>query len=353
MDLSAHIPTENLSSHTDRLLASLRAVGDVLGADHSLAASQWLEHWGQLVPLEGDVEAAQDTHRRVGQMMPCFAELVFTLRGNEFQAAWMSGGRNGAHLAETVASLLHSTVTAHLMSGGDRRRAELMAELFAAAFPNLQRLREMSALAQVFLVGVAPDSEGHTLKVYLNPRVSSGDPVSHLRRIAESSGADGVGFADLVSRVYRDRGRTAKLYGVGVDLAENRPARIKLYVRVSRDETPFVLGEMGASDALMEFLQRFDHPALTENVELALALVDGKISAKATQFWSGKAMDEPQEREALDWLSKAGFATTPIQRAFDRLRAPRPPTVQRSPLHAIGIETTHTLKANVYAQPEL
>lgn len=360
MNLTGQIPVAHLSSHNQRLLDSLKRVASTLGADHSAAAAHWLEHWGRLVALEGAVDATQSTHREVGRVMPCFAELVFSLRGDALRVGWMSGGRNGAHLAETVASLLHGTLAAHLTVGGDSERAQVLGALFGAAFPNLERLREMSALAQVFLVGVAPDrtspdGKGHTLKLYFNPRVSSGDPVEHLQRLVERAGVDRGAFLELVECAYGDRGRSTHLYGIGIDLAESRPARVKLYVRVPRAASAAALDRMDTADrgAISAFINRFDHPSLTENLELALALDGGRVSMKATQFWAGKLITRNEEGEVLSWLSQAGCETAALKHAFDALRAPSPPRVQCSPLHAVGIEIVGSLKANVYAQPEL
>lgn len=349
------VPSSNLETYSERLGNALRSLSPWVGGDLSERFFHWYRHWGELVELEGAVAESERTHREVARALPCFAELVLTLRGETTSVAWMSGGRTGANLAETVSSLLHGALTAHLRLGGDRARAECVAALFAAAFPDLNRLRDMSASAQAFLIGVAPRGEGYALKIYLNPRVSGAEPHRQLCAMAEAAGADLDAFEELLAMAYPDAGATTRLYGLGVDLLETAPARLKLYVRLEASRVaPFLATWPEGSHPLFDaLLRRFDHPALSDSVELALAWADGARSAKLTRFWAGKQMTVVQEREVVDWLAASGFEREGVDRALASLRAPARRTLQRSPLHAVGLEAGASPKANVYLQPEL
>ncbi len=351
------VSRSNLETYTDRLYNALRSLAPMVGRDHSEVFSHWYDHWSELVELEGEVAPMERTHREVARALPCFAELVLTLRDGAQSVGWMSCGRSGAHLAETVSSLLHGTLSAHLRIGGDRARAEILAQLFAAAFPDLNRLRDMSATAQAFLMGVAPRAEGYALKTYLNPRLSSAEPHTHLRAMASAVGADLDAFDQLLASAYPDRGKTSHLYGLGVDLVAEEPARLKLYVRIDRPRAAAFLTTLtgGAHALLAELLERFEHPALSDSVELALAWVEGAQSIKLTRFWAGKQMTLQQEREVLDWIEPSGFPRHGVDRALASLRAPAKSELQRSPLHAIGLEIGRdgAAKLNAYLQPEL
>ncbi|MEM6730362.1 MAG: hypothetical protein AAF658_02330 [Myxococcota bacterium] len=350
---SVGIAENNLHTYEERLRNALRALAQHTGSDHRERFAHWYRHWGALAEMEGEVDRTGKTHRRVAAALPCFAELVITLRDTHCQVGWLSGGRSGAHLAETVSGLLHSTLSAHLACGGDRARAEALAAVFAAAFPDLNRLRDMSALAQVFLVAVVPAGDSDALKLYLNPRVSAGEARTHLERIVDAVGADRAAFGELVAGLYNDRG--TRLYGLGVDLIVGQSPRLKLYVRVDRDPARALLQQFEAEPDTVAFLDAFSHDALADEIELALALRDGVRSVKVTQFWGGRTICRSTEEQILLWINRAGFDRTAIDSAIAPLRAPAATSVQRSPIHALGVEAGASVgqKLNVYLQPEL
>lgn len=360
------VPAENFRSFHARLGAGLAALERV--DDHRASLEHWLEHWGRPIAWADDGNTSDAEHearrmrRAVIESLPCLAELVIGLRADRTSIAWLSGGRGGCDLAESVSGLLHASLSAHLSSGGDRQRAEQMAAIFAATFPNLDRLRSMSGLAPMFLVAVVPGSDGGVLKLYLNPRLSGGDTTECLRRIARAAGIDPERLEHLAQRLYFDHPAASSLYGVGIDLRLDAPTRFKFYVRVAVGEMRSLCAGFDPElrDSLEEVVSRLRSPARIDQVELAAAFDADQLSVKVTQFWDGRRANRQEEAMVFEWLEKNGVSSQALQRVFDAMRAPKPPTLQCSPLRALGLELggAHPMgamhpKSNLYLQPEL
>ncbi|MEL7304800.1 MAG: hypothetical protein AAGJ56_03120 [Myxococcota bacterium] len=360
------IPPENLRSFRARLVAGAAALK--LAQDPCSSLEHWLEHWARPIAWVDDSETsepereARDIRRAVIEQLPCLAELVVGLRDERTTLAWLSGGRGGSDLAESVSGLLHASLSAHLSAGGDRPRAERMAAIFAATFPNLERLRSMSGLAPMFLVGVAPGADGDVLKLYLNPRLSGGDTIECLREMACAADIDSARLERLARLLYLEHADVSTLYGVGIDLRLDAPARFKFYVRVEAERMRSLCGgfDPEIQEPLEEVVSSLRTLSRIDQVELAAAWDGDQLSAKVTQFWDGRRIERSEEAVVLEWLDNNGTPSAALNRVFTAMRAPKTPALQRSPLRAFGVELGQSecldgarAKSNLYLQPEL
>ncbi|MEL6543957.1 MAG: hypothetical protein AAFQ82_04985, partial [Myxococcota bacterium] len=147
------------------------------------------------------------------------------------------------------------------------------------------------------------------------------------------------------------------LYGLGVDLAPDGPARVKLYVRADAQQAPRFLDGLRPQvrAPLDELLSRFDHPSLSPSLELAFALKNGERTVKLTRFWAGKQITREEQDALARWIDELCGKREALDRGLASLRAPSPAAIQKSALHAIGLEVGERAepKVNVYLQPEL
>lgn len=336
----------NIRSVEARTEAALAVEDPSLGASYS----HWMSHWSA-PRSDGDA--------------PCFTELVVSFRGGErARLGFMAGGRLGATLTETVASMLRSTLAAHLEAGGDRERAAVLADAFRIAFPDFGILNDMSPMAQAFLVAVVPSSETHDLKAYFNTRLCGGE--GHEARaldIAALAKVDRDALREVYCRLYGGADST-RFYGVGLDLGAQGERRSKFYLRLPHEKLADLVARLASWDRnlgaagteLVAKCERLSGTGLASECEIGVAVVGEALSLKLTLFWPGKAIDRTVEGEVLAFLDDSGLgrdSLESLERLLPALRAPKEPTFQRSPLHGIGFEIPADDKLNLYLQAEL
>lgn len=343
----------NSGGHGDNLLPWLKAWGENrIGA----ASAAQLPS-----PLKREDTRGGPSPGVRGSTLPCFVDLVLTLYcGKAIQdgaLACLCAGRPKKDLAASIGDLLCDTLETHCALGGSPRVAEHLVLLFRAAFPDPSGLQAMSGLAQVFLIGVSPRRDETVLKVYLNPRVSGGDPRARLEAMADAVGLHRSSFTRGLD-TYLDRlRRVGDLYGVGFDLGASSPPRAKLYFRLPRCAAGAFAREHRLADS--EDLESWLHPRHSvanqsiDQVELALAWSESSVQLKLTEFFDGRFFGRDAAGTLLTELRERGFAIDEAAPMLKALRASKPTSLQRSALRALGVEFGAPTKINLYLQPEV
>ena len=359
----------NMESYLSRCLRAVEGMARECGLDPKGEAARFQACMEQLQqPYGEESEAAnllEQVQRQVMGTLPNIVEFVLTFSHGTFQGlGYLTQGRAWSTLPKSLSALLANTFRLYLNNGGTQENALLLADLFALSFPRLDALESHAAMAQGMLVGMAPREEGLGFKVYFNTRLGVGAP--HRERVSgmlERLGVDGMEFYE---RLYGESSG-ASFCGVGVDLFQEQPPRVKLYVRMDRarvvGELPRVLVGMAeeelhqAQEACGQFLGALEDSLLADEVELAIGLVEGRSpTLKFTAFFVSGEGDLSGDIGAKigAYLDRVGYDRGVFDRTVaEMIRGVESASVERHPWHGVGLEIPvgEVPKVNVYLRP--
>ncbi|MBI5508397.1 MAG: hypothetical protein HY903_06575 [Deltaproteobacteria bacterium] len=334
-------------------LARFRSCRDFLGV-------------AQRAPAAADL-LAQVTES-VTLVAPLIVELVATYSGDGLKGfGFLTQGRPSGPLPANLAGLLSGTLQMHLTGGGRTDEAELLADVFRLAFPNLGGLAGHSPLSQGMIVGVVPAADALTLKVYFNTRL---DPSgNHRERVASILARCGLADDGLYDLLYAGNDG-ARFHGVGIDLDGDGCRRAKIYVRLNRAallpaleklathlQPDMAAAARGILNPVLELIEATKSEAQVDEVELAAALCsDAPATAKVTLFFAGDRTADADLTTLDTYLQGLGYPAHGLDAAVKALAENAHRAVaQRYPLHGVGIEVpvASRPKINVYLQPVL
>ncbi|MBC7795167.1 MAG: hypothetical protein H7Z43_15790 [Clostridia bacterium] len=352
-----------MTSYARRTEDAVEVLARACGLDAGVEVARFVgvrELFGETALAPG---AGQTVATAMLERMPAAYELVLTLaNGAPRGFGYLTQGMGRASFPESLSSLLEHTLQFHLESRGALADAQLTADLFRTAYPDVTRLSDFSPLSQGMLTGIVPRANGVDVKLYFNTRLDTSVPHRDkvLAMIKLCGAADVERGAALYDALYNAAADTT-FSGVGVDIAD-AAGRVKLYVHTPRASTRMFVSDLIAAsladaslDAVDTLLAASDSDAAATDCEIAFAVrADSAATLKLTVFYSGKETSIADGERALDLLQYWGYPTDSVQALFDALYAPEAQT-QLHPLHGLGIELSGAAqpKVNVYAKPNM
>jgi hypothetical protein len=341
------------AGYAARCEAAAELLGNAVGSsgegERLRALRQRLEHRSNDI---GDPLAFM--RRELRTVLPAAYEFVLVYRdGAPRGYAILTQGAYGASLPERTRLLFEIAVRAYLDGGGDVRAAELLADVFRAAFPDPSVLSAYDAAAQALVIAFVPRRRGLELKAYVNTRLAPGNHRDRVRSVLAAAGTAPADYDALYDALY-DEARGARFVGVGLDVEAAPARRAKLYVRTPVDGLAAHAAALPLSDGgLVESsLALVDRRLLADDAELAVALrSDGTRSLKLTLFFSPRLEGEAAVSAAAAAMAHLRCDATALRAVCAALACASPATGVRQPLHGLGFESGTAAKLNVYLQP--
>ena len=302
---------------------------------------------GELATMVGPVLAAAGANE-----VPAVYEIVAVYRQTGLERfGYLTSGATRRSVAQATGQLLLGALQL-LAAAGAQADTALLAALFKTAFPHPGVLDALAPGTAPLMIGVVPTGAGILLKAYFNTRHDSSTP--HRERILAMLAQLGVADAGACDALGSE---DATFGGVGVDLGHTG-GRVKLYARVARAALPAYLPRLRAvgtsdPDEVTEFMQVLSGPALTSDMELAIALrPDGAPTLKATAFFDRAICGERDLDGVRRLLATSGYATDSFDRLLATAAGADTPKAAGGTLHGIGIEFGGSQpKLNVYVLP--
>ncbi len=143
LDLDAVLPvSDNVESYENRCHEMVSLLATHSGKSPQFEIETFSKVMGQLrheyqsspPPADGLAQLQQ----QIIKTIPNVVEFVLSYSQEDFQGfGYLTQGPPGNTLSESLSNLLANTFHVYLDNGGSRGNAELLADLFALAFPNL------------------------------------------------------------------------------------------------------------------------------------------------------------------------------------------------------------------------
>ena len=358
--------TENAESYERRSLEMVRVIAKECSLDGDDEAKRFLQimtqiraGYGEEVAAENPVVAFQE---KIIEGMANIVEFVLTYsNGHLARFGYLTQGKPGRTLSSSLSTLLANTFRLYLGNAGLPKNAELLADVFALSFPNMNLFSEHSSMAQGLLLGVVPTDCGVGFKLYFNTRLGGAGHRARLEKIFARVGVNGLPFYDSLY----ENATKVSFHGLGIDLFGAEPPRLKVYVRVPRasvgEEIARVLEGMdrerldGALQTCEGFLGALEDPLSADEVELAVGIrSEGLPTLKLTTFFISKGDGDSVGRKIGSYLKSVGCSPKAFEKAaVEAARGVESTAVEDHPYHGVGIELPvgETPKVNVYMRP--
>ena len=360
--------TANAETYEERCKEMVRLLASEAGKEPEAEIQRFCRIMGTLRDEHEKSPAPQNALAQLQNQalttVPNVVEFVLTYAENRFRGfGYLTQGKPSATLPLSLSNLLASTFKVYLSEGGTHGNAELLADLFALTFPNLNALESHSPMAQGMLLGFVPREDGLDLKLYFNTRLGVGG--THRERvnaIFDRLGVDGMGYYD---RIYEEASKVA-FHGLGIDLSQDESTRLKIYVRIPRKnletEVRRILTDVPAEEvdsAVREcqgLISGLEHPLLADDIELAIGIKSSAgTTLKCTAFFiTDESLDSSPVDKVTDYVASLGYDTEMMEKVLlEGARGVEQAVVETHPVHGVGIELGKAAnpKVNLYLRP--
>ncbi len=265
------------------------------------------------LPLANSANMVQ----HIAQSVPLMFEFVVaTTQHAVVNFGYMTQGRTGGTLSESLANQLARGLEFYLHEGGTSANAQCLAELFGLSFTDLLALDHYSPMAQGLLLGFASTAYGMQMKAYFNTRLDPSEPHRNkLQKIFDHLHLESHLVDNVFSQLFENQ--LAQFYGLGVDLAHTGETRTKLYLRTERklfesaltgseEILPHLRSQL--AQPFSAWVEKFPQKYLADDIELVFVLRPGVAPQFKVTLFFVDALDKSFAEALATNLSNWGFA---------------------------------------------